>query len=99
MQSDIVTGKTAKPRPDGRGGTTTGGPGVAGRATSTLRSILAHAKRKDLIAENPALGVRVIAGKRKERRLKSPEIRALGRPCAKRNRWVRMPSASPPSAS
>lgn len=78
MQSDIVTGKTAKPRPDGRGGTTTGGPGVAGRATSTLRSILAHAKRKDLIAENPALGVRVIAGKRKERRLKSPEIRALG---------------------
>jgi hypothetical protein len=39
MQSDIVAGKTAKPRGEGRGGKTTGGPGVAGRTVSTLQSI------------------------------------------------------------
>ena len=83
MQSEIAAGKTAKPRPDGRGGTTTGGPGVAGRTTSTLRSIFAHAKRNDVIEENPALGVRVLAGRRKERRLKSHEIRLLGKAARK----------------
>lgn len=78
MQSDIAGGRTAKPRPDGRGGVTTGGPGVAGRATGTLRSILSHAHRGDIIESNPAIGVRVIASKRRERRLSSAEIQRLG---------------------
>ena len=42
MQADIVAGKTAKPRSTKRGGATTGGPGVASRALSTLQSILEH---------------------------------------------------------
>ena len=79
MQSDIAEGKTAKPRPDGRGGVTTGGTGVAGRTTSTLRNIFAHALRLSVIESNPAVGVRVIASKRKDRRLKNDEIRMLGK--------------------
>jgi integrase len=79
VQTDIASGKTAKPRKDGRGGTTTGGPGVAGRTVSSLRSIFAHAKRLGVIETNPALGVRVLASKKKERRLSADEIKALGK--------------------
>ena len=78
MQSDIAAGKTAKPRGTGRGGTTTGGGGVAARTVSTLQSLLAHAKRLDVIANNPADGVRKLAGKKKERRLSVAEIKKLG---------------------
>lgn len=78
MQADIAGGKTAKPRPDGRGGITTGGPGVAGRTAATLRSIFAHAKRSGVIDENPAVGVRVIASRKKQRRLSTEEIQLLG---------------------
>ena len=79
MQMDIVAGKTAKAR-DGnrRGGKASGGPGVAGRAVSTLQSLLAHAIRYDLVENNPAAGVRKIAGKPRTRRLNASEIRALG---------------------
>lgn len=78
MQSDIVAGKTAKPRGTGRGGVTTGGPGVASRSVATLQSILSHAARLDMIDSNPSLGVRKIAGKKKERRLSVAEIKKLG---------------------
>lgn len=88
MQSDIAAGRTAKPRrAKGRSGRTTGGPGVAGRTVATLRSILAHALRYDLVENNPAAGVRKIATKPRTRRLSSEEIRKLGRafPIAERN--------------
>jgi integrase len=79
MQMDIVAGKTAKPRKGGgRGGAATGGPGVAGRAVSTLQSLLSHALRYDIVENNPAAGVRKIAGKARTRRLSASEIRALG---------------------
>lgn len=78
MQSDIAAGKTAKPRGVGRGGATTGGVGVAARAVSTLHSLFAHAVRLDIIASNPAVGVRKRSGKRKERRLSVAEIKTLG---------------------
>lgn len=78
LQSDIAARKTAKPRGAGRGGATTGGDGVAARTLSTLQSLLAHATRRDIIASNPAEGVRRIAGKKKERRLSLAEIRKLG---------------------
>ena len=77
LQSDIAARKTAKPRGAGRGGATTGGDGVAARTLSTLQSLLAHATRRDIIASNPAEGVRRIAGKKKERRLSLAEIREL----------------------
>ena len=70
--------KTAKPRGPGRGGVTTGGEGVAARTVSTLQSLLAHANRLDVIPSNPAVGVRKLAGKKKERRLSVAEIKRLG---------------------
>jgi integrase len=78
MQADIAAGKTAKPREPGRGGVTTGGEGVAARTVSTLQSLLAHANRLDVIVSNPAVGVRKLAGKKKERRLSVAEIKRLG---------------------
>lgn len=79
MQMDIVAGKTAKARNGGkRGGKAAGGPGVAGRAVSTLHSLLAHAMRYDLVENNPAAGVRKLAGKPRTRRLSATEIRSLG---------------------
>jgi integrase len=78
MQSDIAAGKTAKPRGAGRGGATKGGGGVAARTISTLQSLFAHAARLEIIATNPAEGVRKLVGKKKERRLSVAEIKQLG---------------------
>jgi integrase len=79
MQADIAAKRTSQPRKDGRGGTITGGPGVAGRAASTLHNIFAHAMRLGVIDANPALGVRIIASRKKERRLSNDEITLLGK--------------------
>ncbi len=79
MQSDIVAGKTAAPeRGPGRGGVARGGPGVAGRAVSTLQAILSHAARLDVIERHPSEGARRLAGNRKQRRLSVSEIKKLG---------------------
>src|SRR5262245_51709608 len=79
MQADIAAGKTAKNKNrQGRGGHTTGGAGVAARTIGTLRSLLGHAKRWNLIPANPAMGVRQLAGKKQNRRLSADEVRALG---------------------
>jgi site-specific recombinase XerD len=80
MQADISAGRTAKKKSKkGRGGHATGGPGVAARAISTLRSLLGHAARWKLIRTNPALGARQIASNKQVRRLSVDEIRALGK--------------------
>jgi len=91
MQADIAAGKTAKPRGTGRGGRTTGGAGVAARTVTTLQSLLAHAKRLDVVASNPATGVRKLAGKKKDRRLSVAEIKKLGETmiAAERGQWER----------
>ncbi|HVB82924.1 MAG TPA: integrase family protein [Candidatus Binataceae bacterium] len=79
MQSDIVAGKTAAPeRGPGRGGVARGGPGVAGRAVSTLQAILSHAARLDIIEKHPSEGARRLAGNKKQRRLSVSEIKKLG---------------------
>lgn len=78
MQADIIEGKSAKGR-KGRGGRTTGGAGVAGRTVGTLRSVLGHALRLELIEKNPAAGVRQVAGNQKKRRLSEEELQLLGR--------------------
>jgi hypothetical protein len=78
MQSDIVAGKTAKPRRGRRGGVVRGGSGAAGRTVGTLQSLLAHAKRLEVIDSNPAVGVRKLTGKKKTRRLSVAEITTLG---------------------
>jgi integrase len=80
MQTDIAGGRTARPRQGlGRSGRTTGGPGAAGRAVASLRSILAHAVRYDVVESNPAAGVRKISGNPRTRRLSAEEIVALGK--------------------
>lgn len=79
MQADIAAGKTAKSRsPQGRGGVPTGGSGAASRTVSTLHSLLAHAKRLNVVASNPAVGVRKIADNKKTARLSLTEIEKLG---------------------
>ena len=78
MQADIASGKTAKSRGGSRGGMATGGTGVAARTVSTLQSLLAHAKLLNVIGSNPAVGVRKLAGKKKDRRLSVAEIKKLG---------------------
>ena len=45
MKADIIAGKTAKPRREGRGGIATGGPGVAARTLGMTVTILEYAKR------------------------------------------------------
>lgn len=79
FQADIVAGKTAKARTGPRGGSTTGGPGVAGRTAGMLHTIFAHAKRLNQIDTNPAAGQRKFkAPKKAKRRLSLDEISRLG---------------------
>lgn len=77
LQADIIAGKTAKPR-NGRGGHTTGGPGVGARAVGTIHSIFEHAIRFGVVEKNPARGVRRHADNKKQRRLSTDEIRKFG---------------------
>jgi len=78
MQAAIIQGKSAKGR-KGRGGRTSGGPGVAGRTVGTLRSIFGHALRFEMIEKNPAAGARQVVGEYRKRRLSEEELRLLGR--------------------
>jgi integrase len=80
MQADIAEGKSARgKKKKGRGGNSTGGPGVASRTISTLRALLGHAARLNVISSNPALGVRQMAVKKRKRRLSEDELRVLGK--------------------
>ena len=79
LQADIAGGKTARTKRSGRGGHTSGGAGVAGRAIGTLRSLLNHARRLGLIEDSPANGVRIIASQKLKRRLSASEVRHLGK--------------------
>lgn len=93
LQADIATGKTAREKRPGRGGRTAGGAGVAGRAISTLRSLLNHARRLGIIEQSPANGVRVIASNRLKRRLSVGEVRHLGKVMAQMEREGEHPTA------
>lgn len=80
MKADIMAGKTAKPRKEeGRGGMTTGGPGVAARTVGMLGTILEYARQPlKLIKENPARGVKKPADGKQRRFLTIEEIATLG---------------------
>jgi integrase len=78
LQTDIASGKTSRSRRSGRGRVSQGGAGAAARTISTIHSIFAHAKRMGLINENPASGVRRLAGSQRERRLSAAEISRFG---------------------
>lgn len=79
MQADIAAGKSARGRKKGRGGKSTGGAGVASRTIGTLRGLLGHAARLNVIGKNPAAGVRQLAVERRQRRLSDDELRHLGK--------------------
>jgi len=80
FQNDVAVGKTAKPRPEkGRSGVVTGGQGIARRTVEMLATILELAKRRKIIAENPARGVRKFEGKKNQRFLSTDEIVAFGK--------------------
>lgn len=79
MQADIASGKSARGRKKGRGGRSTGGGGVASRTIGTLRGLLGHAARLNVIGRNPAEGVRQLAVERRQRRLSDDELRLMGR--------------------
>jgi len=78
MQADIASGKSARGRKAGRGGKSTGGSGVASRTVGTLRGLLGHAARLNVIGKNPADGVRQLAVEHRQRRLSDDELRHLG---------------------
>ncbi|KRB83133.1 integrase [Sphingomonas sp. Root710] len=78
FQADVSSGKTAKAW-KGRGGKTTGGAGVAGRAVGMLHTIFEQAARWGIVERNPARGVRKISvDNKRERRLSLEEIGRLG---------------------
>jgi integrase len=78
MQLDIAAGKTARKRPEGRGGATTGGKGVAARTLGMLGTILEFARRRRLIAANPARSIAKLPEGRQRRFLNLDEIGRLG---------------------
>ena len=78
MQADIAAGKSARGRKVGRGGNSTGGSGVASRTVGTLRALLGHAARLNIVGKNPAVGVRQLAAERRQRRLSDDELQHLG---------------------
>jgi site-specific recombinase XerD len=80
MKSDIINGKTAKPRkPSGRGGVASGGRGVAARTVGMFGTILEYARKTlKLIKENPASDVQRPPDGRQDRFLTIDEIMRLG---------------------
>jgi integrase len=78
MQLDIAAGRTARKRPEGRGGATTGGKGVAARTIGMFGTILEFARRRRLIAANPARGIARLPEGRQLRFLNLDEIGQLG---------------------
>ena len=85
MQSDIAGGKTAhQPRKTadekrGRGGTATGGKGVAARTLGMVGTIIQFAVSLGVIDTNPARGIEKFADNQVERALSAEELRALGK--------------------
>ncbi len=78
MQSAIMAGKTAKER-EGRGGNTTGGKAAARRAVVILGGILEYARKRGVMSENVARGVKRPPEGKQKRFLTEEEIELLGK--------------------
>jgi integrase len=80
MKTDIIAGKTAKPRRSmGRGGVASGGRGVAARTLGMVVTILEYARKTlKLIKENPGKDVKRPPDGRQRRFLNLEEITKLG---------------------
>lgn len=77
MQADIIAGKTAKAR-SGRGGVTTGGAAAARRALVILGIVLEFARKRRVVTENVARGIKKPPEGRQKRFLSIEEIGRLG---------------------
>jgi len=75
MRDDIASGKTAVDVKTGLRGRArvTGGPGTARKAVRTLSTIFNYGIREELVAVNPAAGIRLASGKSIERYLSKEE--------------------------
>ena len=79
LKIEIIAGKSAKPRKNGRGGVITGGRGVASRTLGMLGTILEYAKHPlNLIKENPVRGIKKPSDGKQRRFLSLEEIARLG---------------------
>jgi integrase len=80
LKTDIIAGKTAKPRKkEGRGGVATGGAAAASRTLGMLAAILEYARQSlKLIKENPARGVKKPPDRKQRRFLTLEEMTKLG---------------------
>ena len=78
MQADIAAGKSARARTGKRGGTTSGGPGVASKTLSMVGTILEFARRRKVITINPARDAVRLPEGRQERYLNREELGRLG---------------------
>ena len=78
MQAQIAAGRTKQNKRAGRGGNTKGGAAVAGRTLGMLHAVFEHAKRAQLIDENPVRGARKIAARKRTTRLSMDQLSALG---------------------
>jgi integrase len=78
MQSDIASGKTARPR-QGRGGHSTGGKAVAGRSVVILGTVLEYARKRGVVETNVARGIKLMAANKQKRFLSIEEIGRLGK--------------------
>jgi len=80
FQRDVTDGKTRlveKTKSRGKA-VVDGGPGAAARATSVLRAILNFAVRHKMRPDNPARGVQLNKGKKRERFLSTEEFTNIG---------------------
>ena len=80
FHADVAAGKTARPkRADGRGASAKGGPIAANRTLATASTIMAWAKKRNIVEANPVTGIRKFKDVKNERFLSTDEIRALGK--------------------
>ncbi len=77
FQYDVVSGKSARPKKNGRGRPTTGGVGAASHAIRSLSAALGWAAERDFIQANPCDRVRKMADGFRERYLSKEEARRL----------------------
>lgn len=78
--SEVASGNTAADEKTGFRGRArvTGGKGTASRATSIFSAMLSFAVERGLLAANPARGVALFKGKKRERFLSGEELARLG---------------------
>ncbi len=86
FQNEVASGKTAKPRKKkGKSGLLTGGKGAAARTIGMLGTIFEFAKRRKIVTENVARGVKKFEDNKKKRFLSAEEIEALGKAMRERS--------------